>query len=106
MVARPPRPWFHASEVLPEFVVWSEDPAGSWLQLPRFFANKPPAAGPGELWLQVDGCCSRASWVVVEVVAVKTGASRVGVPNCASKADGNRRRGTQCLPRFGPSRWR
>ena len=37
---------------------------------------------------------------------VKTGGSRVGVPICASKANGNRRQGTQCLPRFGPSRWR
>ena len=23
-----------SAEVLPEFVVWSEDPAGNWLQLP------------------------------------------------------------------------
>ena len=67
MVARPPRRRFHASEVLPEFVVWSEDPAGSWLQLPRFFADELPASGPGGLWLQADGCCSRASWVAVEV---------------------------------------
>ena len=29
-----------------------------------------------------------------------------GVPNCASKANGNKRLGTRCLPRFGPSRWR
>ena len=67
MVARPPRPRFHVSEVMPEFVVWSEDPAGSWLQLPRFFAVELPASGPGGLWLQADGCCSRASWVAVEV---------------------------------------
>ena len=39
MVARPPRPCFHSAEVLPEFVVWSENPAGTWLQLPRFFAG-------------------------------------------------------------------
>ena len=39
-------------------------------------------------------------------VGVKTGGSRVGVPICASKANGNRRQGTQCLPRFRPSRWR
>ena len=31
MVARPPRPRFHSAEVSPEFVVWSESPAGSWL---------------------------------------------------------------------------
>ena len=66
MVARPPRPRFHSAEVLPEFVVWSENPAGNWLQLPRFFANELPASGPGGLWLQADGCCSRASWVAVE----------------------------------------
>ena len=30
-------------------------------------------------------------------VGVKTSGSRVGVPNCASKADGNRRQGTQCF---------
>ena len=26
-----------------------------------------PTFGPGGLWLQADGCCSRASWVTVEV---------------------------------------
>ena len=30
----------------------------------------------------------------------------LGVPNCASKVDGNRRQGTRCLPRYGPSLWR
>ena len=39
MVARPPRPHFHSTEVLPEFVVWSENLAGNWLQLPRFFVG-------------------------------------------------------------------
>ena len=53
--------------MLLEFVVWSEDLAGSWLQLPRFFAGELLASGPGGLWLQADGCCSRASWVAVEV---------------------------------------
>ena len=67
MVARPPRPRFHSAEVLPEFVVWLENPTGNWLQLPRFFANELPAAGPGRLWLQADSCCSRASLVAVEV---------------------------------------
>ena len=27
------------------------------------------ASGPGGLWLQADSCCSRASWVAVEVSA-------------------------------------
>ena len=67
MVARPPRPRFHSAEVLMEFVVWSEDPAGNWLQLPGFFVDELPATGPGGLWLQADGCSSRASWVAVEV---------------------------------------
>ena len=53
--------------MLPAFVVWSENPVGAWLQLPRFFAGELPAMGPGGLWLQVDGCCSKASWVAVEV---------------------------------------
>ena len=61
MVAWPPRPCFHSAEVLPEFVVWSKNPAGNWIQLPHFFADELPAAGPGGLWLQADGCCSRAS---------------------------------------------
>ena len=39
-------------------------------------------------------------------VGVKTGGSRVGGPDLCVKADGNRKQGTQCLPRFGPSRWR
>ena len=51
MVARPPRPCFDSAEVLPEFVGWSENPAGSWLQLPRFFAGELPASGPSGLWL-------------------------------------------------------
>ena len=41
--------------------------------------------------------------LVAVTVGVKTGGSRVGGPNCASRIDGNRRRGTRCLPRFGPS---
>ena len=67
MAARPPRPRFHSAKVLPEFVVWSDNPAGNWLQLPGFFAGELPAAGPGGLWLQADGCCSRASWVTLEI---------------------------------------
>ena len=51
MDVRPPQPRFHSAEVLPEFIVWSEDPAGSRLQLPRFFADELPATGPGGLWL-------------------------------------------------------
>ena len=69
MVARPPRPCFHSAEVSLEFVVWSESPAGNWLQLPRFFAGELPASGPGGLWLQADGCCSKASRVTGEVSA-------------------------------------
>ena len=69
MVARPPRPRFHSAEVLPEFVVWSENPAGNWLQLPRFFADELLASGPGGLWLQADGCSSKDSWVAVETSA-------------------------------------
>ena len=53
----------------PEFLVWSEDPAGNWLQLPCFFAGELSASGPGGLWLQADGCCSKASWVAVETSA-------------------------------------
>ena len=34
---------------------------------------------------------------VMMIVGVKTGGSRVGVPNCASRPDGNRRQGTQCF---------
>ena len=40
MVARPPRPFFHSAEVLPEFVVWSENPVGAWLQLLLFFIGE------------------------------------------------------------------
>ena len=69
MVARPPRPRFHSAKVSPEFVVWSENPAGNSLQLPRFFVDELPASGPGRLWLQADGCCSKASWVAVETSA-------------------------------------
>jgi len=67
VAARPPRQRFHSAEVLPEFVVWSDNPAGNWLQLPLSFVGELPAAGLGGLWLQADGCCSRASWVTAEV---------------------------------------
>lgn len=49
VAARPPRPRFHSVEVLPDFVVWSDNPAGTWLQLPRSFAGELPDAGPGGL---------------------------------------------------------
>ena len=47
--------------------MWAEKPAGTWLQLPRFFAGVLPAGGLGGFWLQDDDCCSKASWVEVEV---------------------------------------
>ena len=67
--ARPPRPRFRSAEVLPEFVVWSADPTSTWLQLPCFFVDELPAGARGGLWLQADGCCSRASWASLEVSA-------------------------------------
>ena len=70
MVSRHPRPRFHSAEVLPGFVVWLENLAGNWLQLPRFFVDELLAPGPGGFWLQADGCCSKASWVVVETSAM------------------------------------
>ena len=78
MVARPPRPRFHSAEVLQEFVIWSENPTGNWLQLPCFFADELPASGPGGLWQQADGCCSKASWVMVEVSSCAVGWSGPG----------------------------
>ena len=51
MVARPPCSRFHTTELSVEFVVWSENPAGNWLQLPRFFTDELPASGLGKLWL-------------------------------------------------------
>ena len=66
MVARSSRPRFHSAEVSPEFVFWSENPAGNWLQLPCFLVDELIAPGPGRLWLQADGCCSKASWVAVK----------------------------------------
>ena len=55
--------------MLPEFVVWSADSTSTWLQLPRFFVGELPAGARGGLWLQADGCCSRASWASLEVSA-------------------------------------
>ena len=66
---RPPCPRFHSAEVLPEFVVWSEDPVGTWIQLPRFFDGELPAGATSGLWFQADGCCSKVSWVAVETSA-------------------------------------
>ena len=53
----------------PEFVVWSENPTGNWLQLPPFFVGELPASGPSGLWLQADCYCSKASWVAVDTSA-------------------------------------
>ena len=66
---RPPRPRSRTAEVLPEFVVWAAEPASARLQLPRFLLGDLPAGAPGGLWLQADGCCSRASWSSLEVSA-------------------------------------
>src|SRR3954463_7181566 len=74
VVARPPRPRFRSAEVLPEFVVWSADPTNTWLQLPRFFISELPASARCGFWLQADGCCSRASWVSLEVSPSGNGA--------------------------------
>ena len=63
MVVRPPRPRFHSANVLSEFVVWSESPAGTSLRLPCFFFGELPSLGLDGLWLQADGCSGRASWV-------------------------------------------
>ena len=67
MIMCPPRPRFSSLDVLPEFVVWSESPAGTSLRLPRFFSGELPSSGLDGLWLQADGYCSRASWVGIEV---------------------------------------
>ena len=67
--ARPPMLRFRAAEALPEFVVWSAEPTSTWLPLPRFLLGELPAGTPGGLWLQADGCYSRASWASLEVSA-------------------------------------
>ena len=67
MIVRLPRPCFSSLDVLPEFVVWSESPAGTSLRLPRFFSGELPSSGLDGLWLRADGCCSKASWVGAEV---------------------------------------
>ena len=69
VIVRPPRPRFSLLDVLPEFMVWSESPAGTSLRLPRFFSGELPSLGLAGLWLQADGCCSRASWVSTDVSA-------------------------------------
>src|SRR3954471_4506430 len=74
VTARPPRPRFRSAEVLPEFVVWLADPTNTWLQLPRFFIGELPASARCGFWLQADGCCSRASWVSLEVSPSGNGA--------------------------------
>ena len=67
---RPPRPRLHTAEVLPEFIVWAVELIGARLQLPRFLLGELPAGALGGLWLQADGCCSRASWASLEVSVV------------------------------------
>ena len=69
MIVRLPRSRFSLLEVLPEFMVWSESPAGTSLWLPCFFSGELPSSGLDGLWLQADDCCSRASWGGAEVAA-------------------------------------
>ena len=38
-----------STQVLPEFVVWSERPAGTWHPLHRFFVGEMLAMGPDDL---------------------------------------------------------
>ncbi|KAE8775466.1 Heat shock cognate 70 kDa protein 1 [Hordeum vulgare] len=50
-----------------KLMTWVDRSEIALLQLPNFLAKAMPASGPWGLWLQADGCCSRASWVEVEV---------------------------------------
>ena len=88
---RPPRSCFHTAEVLPEFVAWAAEPTSTRLQLPRFLLGELPAGAPGGLWLQADGCCSRASWASLEVSAAGSLALTHGWQTFA-RARGLRRR--------------
>jgi hypothetical protein len=63
------RPWSRSADFFPEFIVWTKKPAGTWFPLPCFFSKVLPSGLDG-LWVQADGCCSKASWVSVEVTAV------------------------------------
>ena len=45
MAIRPPRLRFSSIDVLPDFVVWSERPAGTSFRLPRFFIGELPTSG-------------------------------------------------------------
>ena len=51
MVVWRPRSCFHSAGGLPEFIVWSEKPAGTLLWLPCFFTGELPASGLDGLWL-------------------------------------------------------
>ena len=61
------RPLSHKADEAREFLVWVERPEGTWIHFSRFFTEELPAGGPDSLWLQADGCFSKASWVEVEV---------------------------------------
>ena len=52
--------------------MWSAEPTSTRLPLPRFLLGELPAGAPGGLWLQADGCCSRASWASLEVSAARS----------------------------------
>ena len=69
MIVCPPRLRLSSLNVLPEFVVWSKNPASTSLRLPRFFSGELPSSGLDDLWLHANGCCSRATWVGAEVAA-------------------------------------
>ena len=51
MIVHLPRPCFSSLDVLPEFVVWPESPAGTLLRLPPFFSSELPSPGLDGLWL-------------------------------------------------------
>lgn len=64
---RPPRARAHSAELPREFAIWMENLPRTWLQIPCSFAEELATDGLAGLWLQPDGCCSRSSWVDVEI---------------------------------------
>ena len=68
MVARPPSTLPHGGGVAGVCRLVGE-PGRQLAPASALLRRRTAASGPGGLWLQADGCCSKASWVAVETSA-------------------------------------
>ena len=79
------RPGRHDESAQPESLAWGQDSSGDDIILENRASHQ-------SSWRRHSGTLNEST-----NVGVKTVRSRVGVPDCASRPDGNSRQGTRCF---------